>query len=550
MATFRRLTIVISSLIAMPCLGMAQVPNLERSVDQVFAAYDKANSPGCALGVVRDGQIIYKRGYGLASLELNVPITPASVFYIGSMSKQFTAASVVLAAEQGFLSLDDNVRTYVPELPDYGQPITLRQMLHHMSGFSDVLLMLRITGRNAEDLHPTAELINLIARQKTLNFKPGEEYMYSNTNYFLLAEVVRRATKKPLSEFASENIFKPLGMTHTRFYDDHTVVVPARAAAYRPGKNGNFLVDWSTNYDMVGGGGLMSSVDDLLLWDENFYSNKLGKGTLINEMQTRGVLNGSQPTNYGLGLFVDTYRGLSIVDHPGALLGYQSNILRFPQKHFTVMTLCNVSSADPASLTRKVADLYLAKDLQPALASVATSDKDAASFAGKYFDSRRHFLISFSVEDGHLVLEGETLQRIDANRFVGPLTGGTLTFSKTNGVPAVCVVYMSTTTFDGAKINDLALGAGALMAYTGIYKNTELNTTYTLSVKDGSLTLQMNWNPPITLRPAVADQFVIGEMTLVFRRDSAKRVSGVDVFAGWNNVVRNVSFKRIGDIGR
>jgi len=196
----------------------------EDKVDQIFAAYDKPNSPGCALGVVRDGKFVYKKSYGMASLELGVPITPELVFYMGSISKQFTAASVVLASEQGFLSLDDNVRKYVPELSDYGQPITLRQMLHHTSGFSDVLGMLWISGRNMGSLHATAELLDLIGQQKTLNFKPGEEYMYSNTNYFLLAEVVKRATKKPLSEFAAENIFRPLGMTHTHFHDDHTTV--------------------------------------------------------------------------------------------------------------------------------------------------------------------------------------------------------------------------------------------------------------------------------------------------------------------------------------
>src|SRR6202162_4862127 len=248
----------------------------QQRVDRIFAAYNKAGSPGCALGVIRDGNFIYRKGYGAASLELAVPLSSQSVFYMGSVSKQFTAASIVLAAEQDFLSLDDNIRKYIPEIPDYGQPITLREMLHHTSGFADVLGLLDISGRNAEDLHPTAELMDLVVRQRALNYEPGEEYLYSNTNYFLLAEVVKRATKKPLSEFATDNIFKPLGMAQTRFYDDHTLVVPGRVAAYKPGKDGAFLVDWSTNYENVGGGGLMSSVDDLLLWDRNFYENKLG----------------------------------------------------------------------------------------------------------------------------------------------------------------------------------------------------------------------------------------------------------------------------------
>lgn len=301
-----------------------------KNVDRIFAAYDKPGSPGCALGVIRDGNFIYRKGYGAGSLELGVPLSSESVFYMGSVSKQFTATSIVLAAEQGLLSLDDNIRKYIPEIPDYAQPITLRQMLHHTSGFRDVLALLDLSGRSAADLHSKDELIALIARQKALNNKPGDEYLYSNTNYFLLGEVVNRATKKPLSEFAAENIFRPLGMTHTRFYDDHTFVLPGRVAAYSPGSNGTFLVDWSTNFDQVGAGGLMSSVDDLLLWDRNFYGNRLGKGTLLKELQTRGVLNSGKQISYALGLEISTYRGLPIVEHDGALFGYRTAILRFP----------------------------------------------------------------------------------------------------------------------------------------------------------------------------------------------------------------------------
>src|ERR1700739_2661653 len=248
----------------------------KEKVDKIFAEYDKADSPGCALGVIRDGKFVYRKGYGMGSLELGVPISSESVFYMGSISKQFTAASVVLAAEQGLLSLDDDIRKYVPEIPPYGKPITLREMLHHTSGFRDILSLLFLAGRNSEDIHPTNELLDLVSRQKALNFTPGDEFLYSNTNYFLMSVVIRRATGKPLSQFAEENIFKPLGMTHTRFYDDYSVVVPGRVAAYSPRSGGGFRVDWSTNFEKIGDGGLMSSVDDLLLWDRNFYDNKLG----------------------------------------------------------------------------------------------------------------------------------------------------------------------------------------------------------------------------------------------------------------------------------
>ena len=224
-------------------------------VDQVFAVYNHANSPGCAVGVIRNGQFVYRKGYGMGSIELGVPLSPASVFYMGSVSKQFTAASVVLAAEQGYLSLDDDMRKYIPELPSYGHAITLRMLLHHTSGLRDFLSLLAFAGRDPSEIHSNDELIDLIARQKSLNNVPGERFIYSNTNYFLLGVVVKRATGKSLAEFAAANIFRPLGMTHTRFYDDRSLVLPGRVAAYDQGNDGRILVDWSTQYDLVGGGG-------------------------------------------------------------------------------------------------------------------------------------------------------------------------------------------------------------------------------------------------------------------------------------------------------
>jgi len=518
----------------------------EQRVDQIFASYAKSDSPGCAVGVIQDGNFVYRKGYGMGSLEFGVPLSPGSVFYMGSVAKQFTAASIVLAAEQGFLSLDDNVRKYIPEVPDYGQPITLREMLHHTSGLADVLGLLGISGRNLEDLHPTAELMDLIVRQKALNFHPGDEFLYSNTNYFLLAEVVKRATKMPLSEFASQNIFKPLGMTHTRFYDDHTMVVPGRVAGYSPGKEGAFLVNWSTNYEIVGGGGLMSSVDDLLLWDRNFYQNTLGKGTLLKEMQAREVLNNGTANDYALGLYMSTYRGLPIVEHNGANFGYRTNLLRFPQQKFTVATLCNVSSADPASLSRKVADIYLEKDLQSAATGVAVSGSDPESFAGKYFETRTHYLVSFTAERGKLVLEGHVLEPIGGNRFADPITGATVTFSSSDSAMKATATYNNAVTFAGTRIEALHLDEKALAAYAGVYKSAELDATYKLSLENGSLMLRVGWDPAIKLEPIIKNEFTVGGgLTLVFSTDSANHISGLKVFAGWDGAIRNEGFEKL-----
>jgi CubicO group peptidase (beta-lactamase class C family) len=546
MTRFRRAAILVLaaiSLAATPSFAQ-QNPGIERKVDQVFSQFDKPGSPGCALGVVRDGNFIYKKGYGAASLELGVPLTPQSVFYMGSVSKQFTAASVVLAAEQGYLSLDDDVRKYVPEIPSYGKPITLREMLHHTSGFRDILGLLLLAGRNFEDIHPTPELLDLLSRQKALNYQPGEEYLYSNTNFFLMSVVIPRATDKPLSQFADENIFKPLGMTHTRFYDDHSVVVPGRVPAYEPRKDGGFRIDWSTNFDKIGDGGLMSSVEDLLLWDRNFYDNKLGKGTLLKEMQTRGVLNNGKQIEYALGLEISTYRGLPIVEHGGALFGYRTELLRFPQQKFSVITLCNVGTSNPRHLANQVADIYLADKLAPEPASSPAVSLDSQVLTGWYRDLNSHSVVLVSGSKEGLNVFGTQFKATDATHFTAngdraeivvehrPNSVTRLTLSLQDSVPQILESY-----------EPLKESEEKFAQYEGIYPSAELEATYRLAVKDGKLTLASSWQPAAELQPTIRDEFQGPFGTaIVFRRDAAGQVIGCDLFAGR---VRNISFTKV-----
>ena len=237
MTLLRRTAIAL--LLVIPLLAPAAFANQDLSkrehrVDELFAAYDKPDSPGCALGIVHNGEFIYKRGYGMASLEFGVPLTPQSVFDMGSISKQFTAASVVLAAEQGYLSLDDDVRKYIPELPSYGNAITLRDLLHHTRGLRDHVTLLLLSGRHVEDIHPTAELLDLLSRQKALNSATGDEFLYSNSNYFLLGLVIHRASGKPLSTFAEENIFKPLGSFRRPIRSPRVPMMRSDPAARKP----------------------------------------------------------------------------------------------------------------------------------------------------------------------------------------------------------------------------------------------------------------------------------------------------------------------------
>jgi CubicO group peptidase (beta-lactamase class C family) len=521
----------------------------QQAVDQLFAAYEKAGSPGCSLGVIRDGAFIYSKGYGLGSLELRVPLSPSSVFYMASVSKQFTAASVVLAAEQGFLSLDDDIHQYIPELPDYGQPVTLREMLHHTSGFRDYLDLLVLSGHNVLDVHSTAELMDLIAHQKALNFNPGSESRYSNTNYFLLAQVIKRATQKPLSVFAEENIFRPLGMSHTRFYDDKDVVVPGRVPAYEPGGNGAFKVNWSTNFDGVGDGGLMSSVEDLLLWDRNFYENRLGKGTLLEEMLTRGILNNGKPIDYALGLQIGSYHGMPTVEHGGALFGYRTEILRFPEQRFSVICLCNLTSANASGLSRGVADVYLKTVAPPAAPAHSAKEavekvagSEARTLEGKYQNLEDHSGVQFSVADNALQVFGMSLKRVGHNRFVTPI-GPTVSFEVVNSKMKVTAKDGDNILFEGTRIDELHLGEAALQAYAGEYRSTELDATYKLNVENGSLMLRSGWNPPVKMEPLLADEFTLGPLgAAVFHRDAVGHVSGLSVYSGR---IRDVSFEKI-----
>ena len=530
------------SLAAARSFTQKDAADLDRKVDQVFAAYDKPDTPGCALGIVRDGKFIYKKGYGTASLELGVPLTSQSVFYMGSVSKQFTAASVVLAAEQGYLSLDDDIRKYVPELPSYEKTVTLRQMLHHTSGFRDILGLLLLAGRNFEDIHPTSELLDLLSRQKALNYVPGEEFLYSNTNFFLMSVVIRRATGKPLSQFADENIFKPLGMAHTRFYDDHTVVVPGRVPAYEPRPAGGFRIDWSTNFDKIGDGGLLSSVDDLLEWDRNFYANKLGKGTLLKEMQTQGVLNNGKQIEYALGLFVGTYRGLPIVEHGGALFGYRTELLRFPQQKLSVITLCNVGTSNPGRLSYQVADIYLQGKLSPEPPASAAPSVDLQPFVGWYRNIDSRSVLQISESNGSLEAFGTQFKPRDATHFVA-IPGPEIAFDRVlNSGMRLTLNFKDSAPQIFERYEPLKASAENFAQYVGEYTSAELQATYRLAVKDGKLTLATNWQDPAVLEPIVLDEFQGPFGTaIVFHRDAAGHITGCDLFAGR---VRNIAFTK------
>lgn len=357
------------ALLALASLTAAAAPaqrfTPDPRVDRLFAQWDKPDSPGCVVGVVRDGRFIYQRGYGMANLDYDLPNSGAMVYYVGSVSKQFTAAAVALLALDGKLSLDDDIRKYFPQMPDYGTPVTIRHIIHHTSGLRDVYGLMSLGGLRMEDVFTDDEAIALIARQKELNFKPGDEYLYSNSGYFLLGHVVKRVSGKSLREFADERIFRPLGMTRTHFHDEPGHVMKGRAMSYEPDGRGALRISYLQNFDKVGAGGLYSTMDDLRRWDENFYTRTVGGEAFHRMIHTRGVLNSGDTLAYAFGNEVSTYRGLRVTVHSGSLMGYKAAVLRFPDQRFTVLETCNLSTIDPESIAYAVADIFLGGQMGP-----------------------------------------------------------------------------------------------------------------------------------------------------------------------------------------
>ena len=391
---------------------------MAKAADEIFADLTKPGSPGCALAAARDGKIVYENGYGLANIEESVSITPQTVFDIGSTSKQFTAASILLLEKQGKLSIHDDVRKYLPEIPDYGRTITILHLLNHTSGLRDYLTLFELAGVNIDSVTSDDDALAIIARQKALNFAPGSEWLYSNSGFFLLSVIVKRVSGKSLREFATENLFDPLKMEHTVFRNEHTQLVANRALAYEPTEAGTGYTLNVSYFEQTGDGAVHTSVEDLLKWDENFYSGKVGGPAFLAEIQEPGKLNDGKTLDYAKGLFVGKYRGLRFVDHGGSWGGYRAQLLRFPDQHFSVACLCNAANARPDRRAHQIADIFLAADMKepkpPEREQSAQDKKQTVSitpeklklFEGKFKSEELLATYSIASENGELLLTG------------------------------------------------------------------------------------------------------------------------------------------------
>ncbi|HEX9165606.1 MAG TPA: serine hydrolase domain-containing protein [Gemmatimonadales bacterium] len=524
-----------------------QAPDtMSARIDSIFTAWNGTDRPGCALGVDRDGQALYRRGYGMADLQHDLAITPASIFHVASISKQFAAFTVALLAQDGRLSLDDEVRKYVPEVPDFGTPITIRHLIHHTSGLRDQWELLAMAGwRFSTDLITEQDVLRITARQKALNFAPGSEYAYSNTGYTLLGTIVKRVTGQSLQQVADARIFKPLGMTSTHFHDDHSMIVRGRTSAYEPRQGGGWRISIPT-FDTYGATSLFTTVDDLLKWERNFDTKQVGGEALLAAAQQPTRLTTGMPLNYGYGLSMGSYRGTPAIGHGGADAGYRADVVRFPEHGLAVAVLCNGSPAAPGNLSRQVAGILLADKLAavPATVAVTITEARARALAGLYRLEGKDEILWLVARGNRLTVPdlGLGLTATSDSTFRVPDFPVTLRFSASPGglhTVALEVEGQPPQTWRQQPAAP-APTTQAMAALAGTYWSEELEARYTVAVGDSGLTIGHRKSEAMPLRIAFGDAWIAPFGTVRFTREKGK-VTGFSLTGGR---VRNVAFRR------
>lgn len=542
-------TLGATSLQSQPLPAPPLSDSVRTRIDAVFDRWDRTDSPGCAVGISRDGREVFTRGYGMADLQHGLAITPGSIFHVASVSKQFAAFAVGLLAEDGRLSLDDDVRRHVPELPELG-PITIRQMIHHTSGLRDQWQLLGYAGwRFPDDLITEDDVLRIVSRQKGLNFRPGDEWVYSNTGYTLLAVIVKRVTGQTLREFAHQRIFVPLGMTRTHFHDDHAMIVPGRTSAYEPRAGGGWRISIPV-FDTYGATSLFTTASDLLRWMANLDTPTVGSQRLVDALHRSGVLNDGTATQYGHGVALGTYRGVRTVGHGGADAGYRSNVERYPERGVAIAVLCNASPTAPNVLTRRIADIVLGLEGTPDTPAVDTVPRPSTReqklrWVGTYRDTVTQQVVRIRLVGDSLVLgDGRALVTTSDTtvRTVGSGQGAVLRLE--NGEVRALVLLPRTTRDQVLKREaPFTPDRAALARFTGAYQSDELDVRYDVVLADSGLVLRhRKWNDR-ALVPASRDAFTSGFGGLMqFTRDRAGRVNGFTVADGR---VRGVRFERV-----
>ncbi len=527
-------------------------------IHECFSPWQGSAVPGCALGIFRDGEVVFEQGFGMASLEYDVAIGPQTVFRVASTSKQFTAACLLALCRKGALDLNGDLRDHLPRMPRYHDPVLLHHLLRHTSGIRDYIALIHLPGMDSREWDSEERVLELLSRQRELNFRPGERFMYSNSGYFLLALVMERATNLSLRELAENLLFAPLGMTATHFHDDHREVVRHRAQGYSPLEEGGFELDMTVS-EIVGDGGAFTTITDMFRWYLALRNDQIngGKG-FTREMITPGRLNSGKSILYAAGLFSSMYRKERLISHPGAFAGFRSEMLWFPEADFCVVCLANRADLPAALLARRVADLCLKDRLTGPDSAAVLVKKPFADFAVPSVSERtgvfRNLVTGniweLTAEDGRLKAEeagGDTHNLIPAGpgRFVGLDAPVELEFRFDDRKESLQLTVRAEVEepYPLEEIVPATPASDRLAQCAGIYRCDELDLTWELTVREGRLHLDVPGEGEAPLRPLVKELFRLDDMTLGFHRDETGRVASLMVSTAR---VHGLRFRRSG----
>ncbi|OUR90783.1 hypothetical protein A9Q87_12585 [Flavobacteriales bacterium 34_180_T64] len=530
-------------------------------VDQAFAAWDTKDSPGAAVAVVQNGAIVYKKGYGMANLEYDIPNSTSTVFHIASVSKQFTVFSILLLQQDGKLNIDDDIRKYIPEVPDFGTTITLGHLASHTSGLRDQWNLLTMAGWRMDDVITKDHILKLVSRQKELNFNPGEEFLYCNTGFTLLAEVVARVSEQSFAEFTQANIFEPLNMSNTLFYDDHEKLVKNRAYSYYSDSGG--FKKSVLNYANVGATSLFTTVEDLSLWALNFSNLKVGTAEIINTMNTQTILNNGKTIGPALGQFTGTYKGLNEIQHGGADAGYRSYLTRFEDQKTAVVVFSNAAEFNSGRMAHKVIDIYLKNQIKVEIKPEPESKKETSnseqivvnqssldSYVGD-FELQPGFIITITESDGKLTAQATGQGAIELipmsiTDFKVGNVDAILEFIPNNGDAIESLkLHQGGQIRPAPRVKDFDKSAVDLSEFTGAFYSEELATTYNFNLVDGKLIGSHSKYSDFNINPVKIDVFSADRRSLgqiEFLRDADQSIFGCKVS---NGRVRNLYFKKM-----
>ncbi|HKY44815.1 MAG TPA: serine hydrolase domain-containing protein [Pyrinomonadaceae bacterium] len=526
----------------------AQVPDKEKVVAGADRAFEKvvkayvAPAPGCAAAVSLNGETVFEKAFGLADLEHNVPNTAQTIFESGSVAKQFTAAALVLLEQDGKLSLHDPVRKYIPELPDYGSPLTIRHLLNHTSGLRDWGSVLSLTGVGRGDRVITQDLaLDVITHQRALDFTPGSEYSYSNSGYNLAAIIVERVSKQKFPAFVEERLFKPVGMKNSSWRDDYQRIVSGRAQAYSRQGTG----PWRLNMpfmNVYGNGGMLTTVGDWMKWNAMLDSQSLG-APLVNALETRGVLNDGRKIGYALGLFFSTYKGLKDVSHGGATAGYQTFLTRYPDRKVSIGVMCNGTSPGAGGIAASITDeIFGPFPEAPKTESARVSEDELKKFVGIWRNEKTHAPARFVIENGVSRWSGARLVPMGGGQFTAGDNQLKFTFDK-NDKP----VSAETVDTDGevrrfVPETEWKPTPADLESITGGWFSEEAGATINIAVENEKAFIKQRPATSLQMQPLYKDHFSVQGYIVWFTRDKDGKVNGLHV---GGSRMRDMPFVRV-----